>query len=62
LPYLLDVATGKREKAFVYGNDYDTVDGTGVRDYIDVNDLVDAHIYAYKHLDGMTENYDVFNI
>jgi UDP-glucose 4-epimerase len=50
LPYILDVATGKREKVNVYGNDYDTVDGTGVRDYIDVCDLVDAHVRAYEKL------------
>jgi UDP-glucose 4-epimerase len=50
LPYILDVARGKREKVFVFGDDYDTADGTGVRDYIDVNDLIDAHILAYEKL------------
>ena len=50
LPYVLDVAIGKRKKVSVYGNDYPTHDGTGVRDYIDVCDLVDAHLAAYKHL------------
>lgn len=50
LPYVLDVAIGKREKVNVYGNDYPTIDGTGVRDYIDVCDLVEAHIRAYEHL------------
>ena len=52
LPYVLDVATGKREKVSVYGDDYDTIDGTGVRDYIDVCDLVDAHVVAYEKLDN----------
>lgn len=50
LPYIMDVAIGKREKVWVYGDDYDTRDGTGVRDYIDVCDLVEAHISAYRHL------------
>ena len=50
LPYVLDVASGKREKVSVYGNDYPTIDGTWVRDYIDVCDLVNAHIAAYEYL------------
>lgn len=50
LPYILDVATGKREVVRVFGDDYPTVDGTGVRDYIDVCDLVDAHISAYEKI------------
>lgn len=50
LPYVLDVATGKRERVGVYGDDYDTIDGTGVRDYIDVNDLAEAHLAAIKKL------------
>lgn len=59
LPYILDVAAGKREKVFVFGGDYPTADGTGVRDYIDVNDLVDAHLLAYRHLEP---TYQVFNV
>ncbi len=50
LPYILDVAIGKREKVLVFGDDYDTIDGTGVRDYIDINDLIDAHIIAYEKI------------
>lgn len=50
LPYILDVAIGKRENVTIYGNDYPTPDGTGVRDYIDVNDLVDAHVCVYEDL------------
>ncbi|MDD2916228.1 MAG: UDP-glucose 4-epimerase GalE [Candidatus Gracilibacteria bacterium] len=50
LPYILDVAIGKRERVGVYGDDYDTVDGTGVRDYIDVNDLAEAHLAAIQKL------------
>ena len=59
LPYLLDVAVWKRDTLNVYGDDYDTVDGTGVRDYIDVCDLVDAHVLAYEKLE---EQYQVMNI
>ena len=48
----MDVATGKREKVRVFGNDYATVDGSGVRDYIDVNDLAEAHVKAVNWLFG----------
>jgi UDP-glucose 4-epimerase len=47
LPYVLYVALGKYSEVKVYGDTYSTPDGTGVRDYIDVNDLVDAHAEAY---------------
>lgn len=43
----------------VYGNDYDTIDGTGLRDYVDVCDLVEAHIRAYEKLDA---GYEAINI
>ena len=46
MPYITQVACGKREKLFVYGNDYDTPDGTGVRDYIHVVDLAKGHVKA----------------
>ncbi len=46
MPYIAQVAVGKREKLSVYGNDYDTPDGTGVRDYIHVADLADGHVCA----------------
>lgn len=58
-PYILDVARGVRSHLNIYGNDYDTPDGTGVRDYIDVCDLVDAHILAYKK---MQRGYEAINI
>jgi len=41
---------GNREKLFVFGNDYDTKDGTGCRDYIHINDLVDGHIAAFNNI------------
>ena len=53
VPFIAQVATGEREHLRVWGNDYDTEDGTGVRDYIHVNDLALGHIkaleYASKH-------------
>lgn len=46
LPYVAQVATGRLETVNVFGNDYDTPDGTGVRDYIHVSDLADGHVSA----------------
>ena len=51
VPYVAQVAVGKRECLGVFGNDYDTPDGTGVRDYIHVVDLADGHVKAIKKLD-----------
>lgn len=48
MPYITQVAIGKREKLNVFGNDYNTKDGTGVRDYIHVVDLAKAHVSALK--------------
>ena len=50
LPYIAQVAVGKLEKLSVYGNDYDTPDGTGVRDYIHVVDLANGHISALSYV------------
>lgn len=50
LPYISQVAVGKLEKVNVFGNDYDTHDGTGVRDYIHVVDLANGHVAALKKL------------
>ena len=50
LPYISQVAIDKLEKVNVFGNDYDTIDGTGVRDYIHVVDLAKGHIAALKHI------------
>jgi len=46
MPYIAQVAVGKLERLSVYGNDYDTPDGTGIRDYIHVSDLAEAHLKA----------------
>ncbi|MBR4444357.1 MAG: UDP-glucose 4-epimerase GalE [Solobacterium sp.] len=48
LPYIAQVASGKLEKVHVFGNDYDTPDGTGVRDYIHVVDLARGHVKAIE--------------
>ena len=50
MPFITQVATGKREKLSIYGNDYDTPDGTGVRDYIHVEDLAAGHLKALDKL------------
>ncbi|SRR5690554_717997 len=51
MPYISQVAIGKLEKLQVFGDDYDTKDGTGVRDYIHVMDLADGHLAALKKLE-----------
>ncbi|WEV60778.1 UDP-glucose 4-epimerase GalE [Streptococcaceae bacterium ESL0729] len=50
IPLLMQVALGKRENIQIYGNDYNTPDGTNVRDYVQVEDLIDAHIKALEYL------------
>lgn len=50
MPFVAQVAVGKREKLSVFGNDYDTPDGTGVRDYIHVMDLVEGHVLALSYI------------
>jgi UDP-glucose 4-epimerase len=52
MPYVAQVAVGQRDKLRVFGNDYDTPDGTGVRDYIHVVDLADGHVAALRRLLG----------
>ena len=49
MPYISDVAIGKRDHLNVFGDDYDTKDGTGVRDYIHVVDLAKAHVLAVEY-------------
>ena len=51
IPLILDVALGRRDKIFIFGDDYDTPDGTCIRDYIHGRDLADAHILALTALD-----------
>ena len=63
VPYITQTAIGKREKITVFGNDYNTPDGSCLRDYIHVVDLAKAHVAAFKLMATDTFNgYDVFNI
>lgn len=59
MPFVTQVAKGKREKLSVFGNDYDTVDGTGVRDYIHVVDLAIGHVKAIEKLDKGVHIYNL---
>ncbi|MCI5639832.1 MAG: UDP-glucose 4-epimerase GalE [Lachnospiraceae bacterium] len=61
IPLILQVPNGQREKISIYGDDYDTKDGTCVRDYIHVTDLAQAHILAVKYLMAGNES-NVFNL
>jgi len=62
MPYIARVAAGKLPYLNVYGNDYATPDGTGVRDYIHVMDLVEGHLAALNALNSQTEGFSVFNL
>ena len=63
VPFITQTAAGIREKLTVFGDDYDTVDGTCVRDYIHVMDLADAHVKALEYLFEKDLNfYDWFNV
>ena len=72
MPYIAQVAVGKLEKIHVYGDDYPTPDGTGVRDYIHVVDLAKGHVAALKKLEencglficnlGTGKGYSVFDV
>ena len=59
MPYVTQVASRKLEKLRVFGNDYETIDGTGVRDYIHVADLAEGHVAAIEKL---TEGIHIYNL
>ena len=61
MPFIAQVAVGRRKKLSVFGNDYDTHDGTGVRDYIHVVDLAKGHVAAVKYA-GSHTGCEVFNL
>jgi UDP-glucose 4-epimerase len=61
VPYIADVATGTRPELAIFGDDYDTRDGTGVRDYIHITDLADGHIAAMAYLENH-QGVEVFNL
>lgn len=62
IPLVLKTALGQREKLFVFGTDYPTADGTAVRDYIHVCDLVEAHLLAMEALQGEKPVQGVYNL
>ncbi len=64
MPYITQTAIGIRECLSVFGNDYNTPDGTPIRDYINVVDLAKAHVAAVKYLysDKNDKQFDFFNI
>ncbi|XP_027360079.1 UDP-glucose 4-epimerase GEPI48-like [Abrus precatorius] len=62
MPFVQQVAVGRRPALTVFGNDYNTVDGTGVRDYIHVVDLADGHIAALLKLDEPNIGCEVYNL
>ncbi|ACM60045.1 UDP-glucose 4-epimerase [Caldicellulosiruptor bescii] len=61
IPIVLQTALGIREKVIVYGNDYNTKDGTCIRDYIHVIDLCDAHLKAMEYLEKSNKS-EIFNL
>ncbi|MFS0636133.1 UDP-glucose 4-epimerase GalE [Mesobacillus foraminis] len=61
IPVVLQVALGQREYISIFGDDYDTEDGTCIRDYIHVEDLIDAHILALRYLQNGGES-NIFNL
>ncbi|MCB0644378.1 MAG: UDP-glucose 4-epimerase GalE, partial [Phaeodactylibacter sp.] len=64
VPVITETAIGKRAEVVVFGDDYDTRDGSCVRDYIHIMDLASAHTKAFQYLFGQknTANYEVFNL
>lgn len=62
MPFITQVACGRRPLLSVYGDDYPTKDGTGVRDYIHVMDLAKGHLAALQHLESQTNNLEAYNL
>jgi UDP-glucose 4-epimerase len=64
VPYITQTAAGLREKLSIYGNDYNTPDGTAIRDYIHVVDLAKAHVAALSRMaqNKQKNNFEIFNI
>lgn len=62
IPFVTQTAAGIRAQLTVYGDDYATLDGTCIRDYIHVVDLAKAHVKALKYADEITKSVDVFNV
>lgn len=62
LTHIVKSAKGTYNNLSIYGNDYNTPDGTTMRDYIDINDLTDAHIKAIEYIPSMENTIEIFNI
>ncbi|MBE1874934.1 UDP-glucose 4-epimerase GalE [Myceligenerans pegani] len=62
MPFIAQVAVGRRERLTVFGDDYPTADGTCERDYIHVMDLAEGHVAALEHLDDLAEPVRAFNL
>lgn len=62
MPYITQVAAGIREQLNIFGNDYDTPDGFCVRDYIDVNDLAEAHVAALARMQKENVKVEIYNL
>lgn len=61
-PYITQVASGKLEILSIFGDDYDTKDGTCIRDYIHIDDLAQGHAAALKKLENNPRGYDIYNL
>ncbi len=61
MPFISQVAVGRRSELVIFGDDYDTPDGTGVRDYLHVMDLAEGHVAAVEHL-AASPGYEVVNL
>lgn len=62
LPYIAQVAVGRLERLRIFGDDYETPDGTGIRDFVHVDDLAEGHIAALDHLDLMDSSVGAWNL
>jgi UDP-glucose 4-epimerase len=62
MPFVTQTALGRRKKLSVFGSDYPTKDGTGVRDYIHVMDLAEGHVAALRYLEGPRAGGNVVNV
>jgi UDP-glucose 4-epimerase len=62
MPYVAQVAVGRREFLTVFGNDYDTPDGTGIRDYLHVMDLAEGHLSSIDYMEKKKSGLFIFNL
>lgn len=62
VPFVTQTAAGLREELTIFGNDYNTPDGTNIRDYIHVVDLAKAHVKTFEYLHGKSEFFDSINV